>query len=108
MVEGSTICQNFGGAGGGGSWPLERLTGRVGAVWGFLLQLAIFFPIQTRLHSHNVGQPHNAIRILFVWTAPMYVEEAIAKISVRQRASPYPQLERGQSKSKFLIDTTNQ
>ena len=25
--------------------------------WGFLLQLAIFLPIQTILHPHNVGQP---------------------------------------------------
>ena len=26
--------------------------------WGFRLQLAIFLPIQTILHPHNVGQPH--------------------------------------------------
>ena len=31
-----------------------HMTGRN---WGFLLQLAIFLPIQTILHPHNVGQP---------------------------------------------------
>ena len=31
-----------------------HMTGRK---WGFLLQLAIFLPIQTILHPHNVGQP---------------------------------------------------
>ena len=30
---------------------------RTGRNWGFLLQLAIFLPIQTILHPHNVGQP---------------------------------------------------
>ena len=37
---------------------------------GFLLQLAIFLPIQTILHPHNAGQPHSTIRFLFVLTAP--------------------------------------
>ena len=42
-----------------------------GRNWGLLLQLAIFLPIlQTIPHPHNVGQPHNAIRTLFVLTAP--------------------------------------
>ena len=40
-----------------------HMTGRN---WGFLLQLAIFLPIQTILHPHNVGQPdaspHPSIR----------------------------------------------
>ena len=31
-----------------------HMTGRN---WGFLLQMAIFLPIETILHPHNIGQP---------------------------------------------------
>ena len=41
-----------------------------GRNWRFLLQLAIFLPIQTILHAHNVGQPYNS-PILLVLTDPM-------------------------------------
>ena len=46
----------------------------------YLLLVAIFLPIQTILHPHNVGQLHNTIQILFVLTAP----------KVRRRGHPYP------------------
>ena len=49
----------------------------------------------------------NVIRILFL-KAQRYGEQAIAEITVYVKwTSPYPQMERGQFKSKFLIDTTN-
>ena len=95
----------------GAWWHSAHSAHMTGRNWGFLLQPAILLPIQTILHPHNVGQPHNAIRILFVPTAAKvqrYGEEAVAEITVYTKgASPYPQLERGQSISKFLIDTTN-
>ena len=71
-----------------------------------LLQLVIFLPIQMILHPHNVGQPHNAIRILFILTVPRYGEKAIAEIRGRQRGRPNPQPERGQSKSKTTHTNT--
>ena len=48
----------------------QHSTHVTGRDWGVLLQLVIFLPLQTILHPHNVGPPHDAIRILFILTAP--------------------------------------
>ena len=79
-----------------------------GRNWGFWLQLAIFLPIQTILQPHNVVQPQNTTRILFVLTAPKVRRRGHRRNhSVRLRGQSISQPERGQCKSKFLIDTTN-
>ena len=71
-------------------------------------QWAIFLPVHTILHPRNVGQPHNATRILLVPTAPKARRRGHRQNrNVRQRGQSISQPERDQSKSKFLIDITN-
>ena len=74
----------------------------------FLLQLAIFLPIQTILHPKMLDSLITQSGFFSSWQLQRYGEEAIAEITVYANgASPYPQPEGGQSKSKFLIDTAN-
>ena len=50
------MCQ-YGYMGGVSAQPVHNVH-MAGGNWGFLLQLAIFLPLQTMLHPHNVGQLH--------------------------------------------------
>ena len=81
--------------GGGGLSPPFQVFhwGRVGTACahdreklGVFATMAIFLPIQTIVHPHNVGQPQNAIRIVFILTAEKVWRRGHCRNhSVRQR-----------------------
>ena len=55
--RGHAAHRHMGGHMGGVCAQRGHSAHMTGRNWGFLRQLAIFLPIQTILHPHNVGQP---------------------------------------------------